>query len=392
MVYWFYPPVIGGAGVYLENLSKYLAKKGIRIELLTGPVKGTRRIQKFGRLTVRRVPFLGVHGKEDPHKRGYELFRYLQDLIRDKDISLVSAQNLHMGVYPAHTLAVNSACLNTETPLINTLHNYCEDKIDKVMLSNLMWNKIIGTTRNMSEHAYETGVPIEKINCVYNGISIKKFRPGRNGSWLRNNFNIKENDIVILCPTKLISLDAGEPLFERKGLTNLLKAFSIVHQRKKNIKLVINGAPPHPSFANEYKDTVKKLKDMARLYGIGNKLIIINGVKSKLLPALYNGSDLMVLAAKDEPFGLVYTEAMACGLPVIGTGNGGVPEIIQNDVNGYLTHPDDHVELAKRIQWLLKDRKKMIRFGENGRRIAVQRFSIRKMSEETMKVYESVIK
>ncbi len=392
MVYWFYPPVIGGTGIYLENLSKYLAKKGTRIELLTGPVKGARKIQRFGRLTIRRTPSLSIHGKEDPQKRGYELLEYLQDIIQEKDISVVSAQNFHIGICPAHTLTVNSACLNTATPLINTMHNYCESRLDKTMLANMMWSKVIGTTRNMTEHAYEAGVPIEKINCIYNGISIKRFRPGKSDSWLRNKYHIKERDFVIVCPTKLISLDTGEPLFERKGLITLLKAVSIVNQAKKNIKLVITGASPNPLFMHEYRDAVKKLKDMARLYGIGNKFIITEGVKSKYIPALYNGSDLMVLASKDEPFGLAYIEAMASGLPVIGASSGGVPEIIQNDVNGYLTPADDHVELAKRILWLLNDKKKMERFGENGRKVAVQRFSLRRMAEETMKVYESVVK
>jgi glycosyltransferase involved in cell wall biosynthesis len=392
MIYWFYPPVIGGTGVYLESLSKYLAKKGTRIDLLTGPVKRAKKIQRFGRLTVRRIPSLSLHGRDGAQKRGHELMEYLQGLIKERDISVVSAQNFHIGVCPAHTLAVNSACLNTGTPLVNTLHNYCETGLDKAMLSNLMWSRVIGTTKNMTEHAYETGIPIEKINCIYNGISMKRFCPGKKDSWLRNKYNIKERDIVIVCPTKIISLDKGEPLFERKGLITLLKAVSVVHQTMKNVKLVITGAPPNPLFMQEYRDAIKKLKDMARLYGVGNKLIIMEGVKSKDMPALYNGSDLMVLASRNEPFGLAYIEAMASELPVIGTSGGGVPEIIQNDTNGYLTPPDDHVELAKRITWILKSRRRMEGFGKEGRKIALRKFSLNKMADETLKVYESVVK
>ena len=391
MVYWFYPPVIGGTGVYLETLSKYLAKRGIKIELLSGPVKGAKKIQRFGRLTVRRLPCLGINGREGPQKKGHELLEYLQNIIEERDISLVSAQNFHKDIYPAHTLSVISACLIKGVPVVNTLHNYCESRLDKTMLQNLMWNKVIGTTRNMAEHAYGTNIPIDKIACVYNGISIKKFKPGKNESWLRDRYNIKERDVVILCPTKIISLDKGESLFERKGLITLLKAISVVRQSYRNIKLIITGAPPNPSFIKEYKEAIKRLKDMAKLYGIGNKLIIIEGVKSKDMTAVYNSSDLMVLASKNEPFGLVYIEAMPCELPVIGTSGGGVPEIIQNDKNGYLTPPDDHVELAKRIVWILKDKKRMEMFGKEGRKIVLQKFSLKKMADETLKAYESVI-
>jgi glycosyltransferase involved in cell wall biosynthesis len=391
MVYWFYPPIVGGVEVYLETLGRYLARKGIRIELLTGPVKGARKTQSFGKLTVRRIPSLNSHGKENPQKRGSELMKYIQELIQERDISIVSVQNFHNDVYPAHTFAVNSACINTETPLVNTLHNPCKTRLDRALLANLMWSKLIGVTKNMTEHIYQAGVPIEKICCVYNGISLKRFRPGKSG-WLHNKFHIKERDHVIICPTRIISTDKGEPLFERKGLITLLKAVSVASQTKRNIKLIITGAPPNPLFVQEYRDAIKKLRDTARLYGIGNKLVITEGIKSRHMPALYNDSDMMVLAAKNEPFGLAYIEAMACELPVIGASTGGVPEIIQNDVNGYLTPTDDHVELAKRIIWLLKDRKRMERFGKAGRRIAIQKFSLKRMAEETMKVYESVIK
>ncbi len=390
MIYWFYPPVIGGTGVYLESLSKYLAKKGIRIELLTGPVKGAKKLQRFGKLTVRRIHCMGINGKDDSHKKGHELLEYLQNFIEEKNIALVSAQNFHIGVYPAHTLSVNSACMIKGIPLVNTLHNYCENRLDRIMLQNLMWSKVIAITKNMAEHAYDSKIPIDRISCIYNGVSVKKFSPGKKENWLRNRYNIRERDVVIVCPTKLISLDRGEPLFERKGLITLLKAASVVHQTRKNIKIVITGAPPNPSFIREYRDAAKRLKDMARLYGIGNKLIIMEGVKSKDMPAVYNSSDLMVLASKNEPFGLAYIEAMACELPVIGISGGGVPEIIQNEKNGYITPSDDHVELAKRITWIIRDRKKMERFGKDGRKLVLRKFSLRRMAEETLKVYESL--
>jgi glycosyltransferase involved in cell wall biosynthesis len=100
----------------------------------------------------------------------------------------------------------------------------------------------------------------------------------------------------------------------------------------------------------------------------------------------------MVMASKDEPFGLAYIEAMACELPVIGLSSGGVPEIIQNDINGFLAPPDNHVELAKRINWIINDRKRGSKFGIEGRKMVRQKFSLNRMTEETMKVYESVVK
>lgn len=391
MIHWFYPPVLGGVEVYLENIGKYFARKGTTTELLTGPVKGAKKVQKFGRLTVRRIPQLSLTDRNEAHKRGIELMKYLESLIQEKDISVVSAQNLHVDIMPAHTFAVNSACLNTNTPLINTVHNYALTDLDKALLGNLMWSKIIGVTRNISEHVYRAGVPIEKISRVYNGVSTSKYQPGKNESWLRNRYHLKEKDFVISCPTRLIRPNDGSTMFERKGLITLLKAVSVVNQTHKNVKLFITGAQPNPSFIPEYKKAIKKLKDLARLYDIGSKLTIMGGIKTKFMPGLYNGSDLMVLASKDEPFGMAYIEAMSCEVPVIGSSGGGVPEIIQNDINGYMAPTGDHVELAKRILWFMKDAKKRETFGKNGRRVVKQKFSLRKMKEETEKVYQSVL-
>ena len=300
--------------------------------------------------------------------------------------------NFHLGYCPAHTLALNTVCLLNDVPLVLTLHTYCETEFDKMMLRELMWKKVISITKNMAEHAYACGLPIEKLATIYNGISIKKFRSDLKKDWLRNKAKIPRRATVIVCPTRIIKSSTGEPLFERKGLIVLLKALSIVSQIKKNIKLVIVAAKAHPSKKKHQDDALKKLKEFAKVYGVERNLVVIDGIKPKNMPLVYNDADMMVLPAQNEPFGLVYIEAMACGTPVVGCSSGGVPEIIQNGVNGYLTTQDDSVELGKRIIWLLKKKKKIKEFGENGRELIREKFSLNQLTKEIVKVYYEVTK
>ena len=91
---------------------------------------------------------------------------------------------------------------------------------------------------------------------------------------------------------------------------------------------------------------------------------------------VYNGGDIFVLASKMESFGLVYGEALACGIPVVGTSVGGIPEIIDNGKTGYLTEPDNPVELSKRIELLLHDEDKRKEMGIRGRKTIEKRTSI----------------
>ena len=91
-----------------------------------------------------------------------------------------------------------------------------------------------------------------------------------------------------------------------------------------------------------------------------------------------------------ESFGLVYAEALACGIPVIGTSVGGVPEIIDNGKTGYLVEPDNPVELSKRIQLLINNPEKRKIMGEKGRKIIEKRFNSKKITDNLIGVFNSI--
>ena len=91
------------------------------------------------------------------------------------------------------------------------------------------------------------------------------------------------------------------------------------------------------------------------------------------MPDLYRRADVIVYPSSvEEPFGLAMLEAMASGKPIVVTNSGGMPEIIQNDVNGYVVPKGNHEALANKIIKLLSCEKLGQQLGKKGIRISVK--------------------
>jgi len=99
------------------------------------------------------------------------------------------------------------------------------------------------------------------------------------------------------------------------------------------------------------------------------------------MPCFMNAMDISLLPSKREAFGLVVIEAMASGLPVIGTNTGGVPEIITHEKNGLLFEPFDVDKLAKYMKLLAEDRKLREKFGEQARIDSIERYDYKNQTD-----------
>ena len=93
----------------------------------------------------------------------------------------------------------------------------------------------------------------------------------------------------------------------------------------------------------------------------------------------FSAIDIFILPSLNEGIPNVVLEAMACGLPVIATNVGGIPEIVEDNRSGILIPSADPLRLATAISMLLKDRNKLETYGLYGRKLAEEQFSIQKM-------------
>jgi len=385
-----YPPEeISGLSRYLYDLAHYIAKKGIEVHIVAAS-NDELSIEKEGKITIHKLPSMNMYNTLDPTSRMRDIFIYLDTLIKKEDISILSCHNFHTWSIRGGSYAMAStmsAAIN-KIPCTLTMHNGFYNDVDKMALNSTPWSKIICVSSYISEIAYETGTPIEKIAVSYPGVNLEEFQKSTE-KWLTPKLGLSPNDFIILSAMRIVDEEKRD-ILEWKGVKTLIKAFSIVARQRRDAYLVIAAPKPAIKFDKVYKKVKKKLLEQCQLLGIKGR-VKIRHFEMKEMPHVYSGSDLFVLPSEYEPFGLGFIESMACGIPVIGTTVGGVPEIIMNNVNGYIVEPKEPVELAKRIMWIMEKPKKMKKFVKNGLEIVESKFDINDKMENVLGIYSSVI-
>jgi glycosyltransferase involved in cell wall biosynthesis len=102
--------------------------------------------------------------------------------------------------------------------------------------------------------------------------------------------------------------------------------------------------------------------------------------------------DLLVLPSLWEGFGIVLIEAMAAGKPCVTTQISSMPEIVKNNVSGFVVPPNDSFSIAEASIRILSDKKFSSELGEEGKRIVKEKFSIEKMTDKYEEVFYNLLK
>jgi glycosyltransferase involved in cell wall biosynthesis len=214
----------------------------------------------------------------------------------------------------------------------------------------------------------------DKIHTVYNGIETSLFCPNLNErNRIRRLFYISEKEKILLFFSFVT---------KQKGLHLLIKALPGLLQKNKSIKLLVVGEGNY----------LAEAKQLVRQSGLNSYVVFTGYIPREEAPNYINASDVFVLPTlrhEGMPFSLL--EAMACGKPVIASKIGGIPSVIDDDVNGFLVPPGDMFKLIEKSLFLLNNKDIADKLAGNARKKVVQGFSIEKMVEGTIKVFELII-
>lgn len=173
---------------------------------------------------------------------------------------------------------------------------------------------------------------------------------------------------------------------EKKGHEYLIEACSILAQR---------GANFHCTMVVGKDDGSEKLQALINELDCQNYVTLLGDQSQSEIVALYSQSDLFALAcviAEDgdrDGIPSVLIEAMACEVPVITTNVAGIPDLVQNEINGLLVEERNSQEMANAIERLIGDEELQDRFGREGRKTVLEKFDIRSVTKQLADLFRS---
>ena len=232
--------------------------------------------------------------------------------------------------------------------------------------------KIIAVSHPIAKDISSWRMLREKIRIINNGITIEKY------SDYANEFDPKKlrRDLGLQGNTKIVGT-LGRLTFQ-KAHQHMIEAARIILKTSADIEFIVGGEGHRLDF----------LEGLTQKYGISDKFHFI-GFRSDAINIL-KLLDIFVLCSVDEGLPIVLLEAMSVGKPIITTDVGEIPLVIQNNKNGMLVEAGNVNLFAEKILNLLFDPPLCEDLAVNAKKTVADKFSIEKMTEEYLKVYESI--
>jgi glycosyltransferase involved in cell wall biosynthesis len=224
-------------------------------------------------------------------------------------------------------------------------------------------DRVIAQCQDEIRELTRMGVPRRRISLVPSGVNASVFRP--------------DGPAVPRDPRVPRILTVGR-MVERKGFQDVIAAL----RRVPGAELVVVGGPVEPLYS--------RLVRYAQACGVADRVTFAGAVPREEMPSWYRSADVVVSAPWYEPFGLTPLEAMACGVPVVASGVGGLTDTVVDGITGVLVPPRDPPALARALRDLLGDRMRRLAYGTAAVDRAHHTYSWSRAAEQLAAVYAAV--
>ncbi len=368
-------PIVSGSGINTFLSMQGMDRNLYEVELACAP---------GGRL----IPLVQEnHMKVRPFKNMVQPLHPLKDTLTLLDLTAFFKRNFYHVVHTHNSkagfLGRLAAKLAGVPVIVHTVHGFAfhdeEPLWRQVLFRNLErlgshWcDKMIFISQPLIEWALKDQiVGEEKIAKIYSGIQLDQFCPVKSEekNKIRKKWNLKQKDHVIGIVSKL---------WEGKGHGVLIEAFKLLKEKITDAKLVIVGE-------GHLYDELFRMVDTNGL----RESVFFTGFQMDVSEIIAT-FDVAVLPSLFEGMGRVILEAMAMERPVVASRVGGIPDLIEQDVNGLLVRPGDVKELADALEKLLNDKRLARKMGREGRKRIKEQFSAHVMVQSIEKVYRELL-
>lgn len=358
-------PTVGGSGVIATELGKMLAERGHEIHFITSSMPF--RLNKI-------YPNVFFH---EVQVNQYSVFQYppydialaskMADVIKNEGLDIL---HVHYAIPHAVCAVLAREMSGQAIKIVTTLHGTDITVLgeDSTLTPAIKYgieksDVVTAVSNSLKLETYEKLETSKEIETIYNFVDEQVFYP-RDPGTLKEQFGIRPEERVIIHVSNFRKL---------KNLPDIVDSFFKIREKMPAKLLLVGDGPERRRITEAIKDAPYRSD------------ILFLG-KQENIEELFAISDLKLLLSQKESFGLVLLEAMACGVPGIGTRIGGIPEVIDHGKNGYIVELGDTDAVAAYALEILSDDAKLEKF----RKAAFATISEKFQSEMIVAQYEEV--
>lgn len=332
--------IVGGMEHYVDNLIRSLPTQQFQVTCLC-PYESafTQTLRRHG-CDVFIAPL-----RDEPPWRSIQM---AVELIRHRKIDLV-----HAHLPNAHVVAGLAGGL-TGVPVVATVHGM-NVTTHELGISRTTGTHLMVVCQEAYTQGLALGLPPDRLTLVPNGVDTKVFTPGADREAVRAALGL---------PTGVQIVGFVGRLAPEKGPDNFIRAAETVHRSRPDVHFAVVG------------DGAMDLhvREMVGQMGLGEYVHFL-GLREDMW-ATYPAFDMLAHTSRSEGMPLVLLEAMACGLPVVALGVGGVPEVLEVGMTGVLLGPGDWEGIGFALSDLLGRPERLAEMGLAARERAVKHFGL----------------
>jgi len=353
-----YLPLVGGAEIAVDEITKRLPNW--QFDLITAKIQqGFKKKEKINNVNVYRVGFgFGFDKFLLPFFGIWKANKLERENNYDLTWSIMASFGGFLGLFFKKT--------HLQKPWLLTLQegDPPEEILKKVGIFKKWFYQIFqkadyfqAISSFLYNWAIKNGAKAGEI--IPNGVDLEIFKP-------IERINNK-NEKIILTVSRLV---------KKNGVDDLIKSV-----KELQVKLLILGNGPDE----------QELKKLAKNLGIENKVIFLGYIKYDDLPKYYSIADVFVRASLSEGMGNVFLEAMATGLPIIGTRIGGIPDFLEDGKTGLFCEIKNPQSIAEKIKQILDNDGLRKTLAKNGRDLVWKKYGWNGIAQKMEKIYLKLI-
>lgn len=236
-------------------------------------------------------------------------------------------------------------------------------------------DRIIGPSHELTDTPTRIGYPAEQCSYVPNAVDADVFAPDEaRRRAKRSELGIDDDEVLMLVARRIVP---------KNGVIDLAHSFRLLGDLADRLRILFAGGRD-----GKPEDYEAEVIGAVRRSPLDAKSSFLGRVPNRSMPDLFRAADFAVLPSLREATSIAGLEAMACGLPLIGTRIGGIPEIIDHGVTGLLVESGSPLELSEAVRQLVEQPALRRSLGAAARQRVLDEFTWQRIAQQTIEVYQ----